>query len=117
MEKLFESLFGAIFAAFFGAIIGLFAAFFIIKIVEVVQERITRFNIGRLTKKALEEDERTRDLLGEAIQLAVQKKNGKTVSISALKQGKKVAELQLKGESVAEDIKVGDKVHLAAVAY
>lgn len=117
MDKLLESLFGAIFGALFAAIIGLFAAFFVIKIVKVVREHITRFNIGRLTKKALEEDHRTRDLLGDAIKLAVEKKNGSTISIAALKQGKKVAEVQLKGESVAPDIKVGDPINLAAVAY
>lgn len=117
MDKLFESLLGAIFGALFTAIIGLFAAFFVIKIVKVVREHITHFNIGRLTKKALEEDQRTRDMLSEVIQLAVEKKNGSTISISALKQGKKVAEVQLSGESVAPDIKVGDPVNLAAVAY
>ena len=117
MDKLFESLFGAIFGALFAAIIGLFAAFFVIKIVKVVRDHITRFNIGRLTKKALEEDQRTRDLLGDAIKLAVEKKDGKTVSISALKQGKKVAEVQRKGESVAPDTKVGEPANLAAVAY
>ena len=115
MDKLIESLFGAIFAALFGAIIGFFAALFIIKIVEVVQERITRFNIGRLTKKALEVNPRTRDLISKTIELAIQEKKGNTITISALKQGKKVAEVQLKGESVAEDIKVGDTFNLAAV--
>ena len=117
LEFVFEALFGVV-IGIFGAIVGIFAAAVIIKIVKVVQERITRFNIGGLTKKALEEDPRTHALLSEAIKLAVEQKKGNTVSISALKQGKKVAEVQLQGESVAEDIKVGDSINLmTAVAY
>ena len=40
------------------------------------------------------------------------------LQIALAKQGKKVAEVQLQGESVAEDIKVGDSINLmTAVAY
>lgn len=112
MEKIFELLFGIV-IGLFGALIGLFTASVIISIVKVVKERITRFNIGRLTKKALEEDQRARNLLTEAIELAVKEKKGNTISISAFKRGKKVADIQLKGESVAEDIRVGQAVSLA----
>lgn len=95
-----------------GLAISFSATLFVIKIAEVVQEHITRFNIGRITKKVLEEDSRTCDLLKETIELAIREKNGNTVSLSALKEGKKVADIQLKGESVAEDIKVGEVISL-----
>lgn len=96
-----------------GALIAGVVAIAVVKIVKVVSDRITAANIGRYSTEALASEDKTRDLLTQAIQFEVTNRRGKEVSINALRNGKKVAKITLQGDSVADDVKVGMMISAA----
>lgn len=94
-----------------GAAVGFFVAKALIKIVEVVAERITAANLARHARKALEKNKaETRELLESTIQVEVDKKKGNTLSLSALSNGKKLAEIELRANSIADDVYEGLRI-------
>lgn len=106
MERILEAIFGFIFAILAGIFVG--AA--VVAVTYVVMERITAANVGRLSREALAKDREAKNLIGQALQLEITKKQGAVLSLKALRNGKHVADIQLKGNSVADDVHVGMKV-------
>ena len=90
-----------------GGLIGFLFAEAVVTIVQVIRDRITARNLGRYSKEALATNEKTRDLIAETIQFELTKRNGNTLSLDALRNGKKVAQIQLQTESVADDVYEG----------
>lgn len=103
MNRIFEAIFGLIFAL----LAGLFVGAAVVAITYVVMERITAANVGRLSREAMEKNIETKNLIGEALQLEITKKQGAAISLKALRNGKHVANIQLTGNSVADDLHVG----------
>lgn len=103
MDRILEAIFGFIFAL----LAGLFVGAAVVAVTYVVMERITAANVGRLSREALEKNKETKNLIGEAIQLEITKKQGAAISLKALRNGKHVANIQLTGNSVADDLRVG----------
>lgn len=103
MGRILEAIFGFIIAILAGIFVG--AA--VVAVTYAVMERITAANVGRLSREALEKNKEAKNLIGEALQLEITKKQGATISLKALRNGKHVANIQLRGNSVADDVRVG----------
>lgn len=83
----------------------------VVTVVMVIKERITSYNLGRYCKEALASNNETKDLITEVLQFELNKRNGNALSIGTLRNGKKVAQIELRSESsVANDVREGMKI-------
>lgn len=83
----------------------------VVTVVMVIKECITSRNLGKYCKEALASNEETRDLITNALQFELTKLNGNALSIDTLRNGKKVAKIELRTEEfVASDVREGMKI-------
>lgn len=125
-EKLLELGFEALAAAVptviggIGALlVGIAIGAAVVAIVYTVQERITRWNIERLAKEAVQQErnEKARKAIADALNdLTVKKKEGNTVVLSASQfidaVEQETAEIKITGTEVDSSIYEGMKVYI-----
>ncbi len=94
------------------AALGLLAGYAVAKVAEVVAERITAANLAYHARKALEKqaEEKIQRWLSEAIEVEVKRRQGKVLTLDALRSGEKFATIELTAESIADDVYEGQKI-------
>lgn len=76
-------------------------------LVVTIAERITANNLAFHSRKTLENDAEGAKLLAEAIEIKVEKKQGKVLHLSAIRNREKVADIQMEALEVADDVYEG----------
>lgn len=87
--------------------VGFLAYKLVCTVVVVIAEIITAGNLALHARNALANDAEASKLLGEAIEIQVQKKQGKVLHLSALRNKEKVADIQMEAIEIADDVYEG----------